>query len=147
MDLEKAKIQFDRLKGDFSNVKGPAARNFAVEDGRHVYSATCSWNGSIAKVGSNGGLPACPHCGSMLFEQSADDWHRGIAEYAEAKADPIYPRFIAWLSTRGKCSPLRSENDLNALRTEFHAPSPQPQAGGLAPDPRWGSDGDPRSED
>src|SRR4051812_48128181 len=88
-------------------------------DTRHVYGASCSWNGPVAQVVAHRGLPACPHCKGVLFEQDADDWNRGVAEYAEAKSAPVYPRFIKWMSERGTCSPLRTQQDLDGLRSEF----------------------------
>ncbi len=117
MSDKELKDAFDKARGDFANVN---AKRLASEDNRHVYSASCSWNGPIAKVGSNGGLPACPHCGSMLLEMDADEWARGVAEYAESKSDPRYPKFIEWMATRGKCSPFRNRTDLDALRSDFN---------------------------
>jgi len=77
---------------------------------RIVYGAGCVWWDSIDKVGTLGaclttglantvGLPCCPKCGSVLFEQDEDTWNKGIDEYN--KTNPGYKEFITWL--RGKC--------------------------------------------
>lgn len=123
-NLESAKIYFDKAKGDFSNVNPPRRGSPSDADNRHVYGAACSWNGPIAKIGSNGGLPACPHCKGMLFEMDAGKWHAGIADYCLKRDDRDYPAFMAWLSNRGTCSPFRNQQDLDVLRSEFNALTP-----------------------
>lgn len=106
---------FNKLRADFNNVNRPRP----AIDNRHTYSVSCSWNGPIAEVGNNAGLPGCPHCGSMLFEGATSEWNQSVNDYAEKVNDIQYPVFMRWLSTRGKCSPLRCPADLVVLREEF----------------------------
>lgn len=109
---------FDKARGDFFNVNR-TSRTAIESDNRHVYGSGCSWNGPIAKIGTNGGLPACPHCRGMLFEMPERVWMGAMLKYVEDQNDPDYPKFIAWLSTRGTCSPLRRDEDLMLLRMHF----------------------------
>ena len=69
-------------------------------DTRVVYGARCAWWGSIAEVASNGGLPSCPHCGSVLYEmENFDKWWSGVDRF-EAAGHPGYRQFVEW--TKGK---------------------------------------------
>lgn len=79
--------------------KGHAGRR---GDPRIVHGATCAWWDSIDKVGSTAsGLPACPHCGGVLFEcPNEQSWWEG-AEKWEQDGHPGYVAFLEWL--RGKC--------------------------------------------
>lgn len=68
-------------------------------DTRFVYSARCTWFGSINDVGMRGTLPCCPHCGSVLFEcPDVSYWNKAVDEYDEHH--PGYKDFIEWLRTR-----------------------------------------------
>ncbi len=113
---DNLKIQFARLKEDWSNVNTKPKTD---SDDRHTYGAGCSWNGPIAAVKSNGGLPRCPHCNGMLFEMLSSEWRESAKTYSKEKDDRDYPAFMEWLSTRGTCSPLRNDSDLRKLRMEF----------------------------
>ena len=64
-------------------------------DTRYVYGATCAWHGPIQEVGRIGsGLPACPHCGGVLFEVDTEEkWWAGV-DAAEADGRPGYRKFI-----------------------------------------------------
>lgn len=64
-----------------------------------VYGANCLWWDSIDKAGKNHGLPACPHCGSMLFQTTKEDWDIGVNKYDTKH--PGYKGLIEW--SRGKC--------------------------------------------
>ncbi len=84
-------------------------------DPRIVYSAGCSWWDSIENATVNArsphGLPACPGCGSPLFEiDSEAEWWRQVDHHAEVTEDPEYRPMIEWL--RGKC--FRSFPDARA---------------------------------
>jgi hypothetical protein len=77
-------------------------------DTRIVYGANCCWWDSIDKCSTKPasatgpGLPCCPHCGSVLFEQPDEaTWFAGVDAYAEQLGDTQYRAFIEWL--RGKC--------------------------------------------
>lgn len=88
-------------------------------DNRHVYGVGCSWNGPIANVAMRGMLPACPHCGGVLYEMDADKWGVNVQTHSFRTKDAGYPKFIKWLADRGTCSPLHSQADLIALRVIF----------------------------
>lgn len=69
-------------------------------DQRIVTGARCVWWGSINTVASCGGLPCCPHCGSMLFEfPSEADWFVAVDAHEKA-GNPGYRKVIEWM--RGK---------------------------------------------
>lgn len=73
-----------------------------MSDTRYVYSAGCTWNESISEVAKTGagGLPCCPHCGSVLFELPNEaKWFGGAAKHD--KTHEGYLEFIKWV--RGKC--------------------------------------------
>lgn len=74
------------------------------KDTRIVYGARCSWWDSIDKIGKTAsGLPACPHCRSVLFEMRDEQtWFAGVDAYEKA-GNPGYRKMIEW--ARGKCFP------------------------------------------
>lgn len=75
-------------------------------DPRIVYGARCFWWNGIAAAGStSSGLPACPYCGSPLFEAPNEAaWWKGNAEaVAEGRAPDGYLNLLRW--SRGKCFP------------------------------------------
>lgn len=82
-----------------------------MSDTRIVYGARCTWWDSIDKAGKTESgpvtghrLPACPFCGSVLFEYPNEaEWFQAAEKYAEKKPDPDYVDFIKW--ARGKCFP------------------------------------------
>ncbi len=70
-----------------------------------VYGARCVWWDTIDKAKSTPrpdgpGLPCCPHCGGVLFQQSEPGWWAGVARY-ESEGHPGYRKFVEWW--RGKC--------------------------------------------
>jgi|ERR1044072_1875458 hypothetical protein len=70
------------------------------KDERVVYGANCTWWEDIHKVGRRGSIPACPHCGGVLFEmENIRQWNGAVEKHDAEK--PGYKDFIAWL--RGKC--------------------------------------------
>jgi len=75
-----------------------------MPDTRIVYGARCAWWDSIDKVGTTPtGLPACPHCGGVLFEVGTEaEWWLGVERH-EAAGNDGYRAFVVWL--RGKCFP------------------------------------------
>ncbi len=76
-------------------------REEMLKDKRIVYSAYCTWWGSIYDVVLNDNLPVCPYCGSALFEMSnIGQWYHVVDKY-EASGAPGYRDFIDWV--RGKC--------------------------------------------
>ena len=81
----------------------------SITDLRIVYGARCTWWDSIDNVGRTppgpGGhrLPACPHCGSVLFEvPTEEDWWEGV-DRAEREGRVGYRGLIEW--SRGRCYP------------------------------------------
>lgn len=72
-----------------------------MRDQRFVYGARCTWFGAIEEIGHTAsGLPACPHCGSVLFEMKSEaDWWESVDRY-EAHGHPGYRQFVEW--SRGK---------------------------------------------
>ena len=94
------------------------------KDMRIVYGVGCCWWESVDKAGSNGGLPCCPHCGSMLFEMHSPQWWEGAAKH-EKDGNPDYLNFIKWL--RGKCfknieeaqQKYKEENQDNTQQPKF----------------------------
>lgn len=98
-------------------------------DHRYVYSAGCTFHGSIDEIGTKGGpghrLPCCPSCGSMLFEMpTKEQWDRQIADYAKKKNDPQYAAFMKWFGALRPCRPFRNQTQFDALRAEFNALPP-----------------------
>ena len=80
-----------------------------MNDTRIVYGARCTWWDSIDRIGRTGPgpdghrLPACPHCGSVLFEVPTEvEWWDGV-ERAEREGREGYRGLIEW--SRGKCYP------------------------------------------
>ncbi|MGI2031966.1 hypothetical protein ACRQ1B_06190 [Rhizobium panacihumi] len=95
-----------KFRIDTNAIRSAIARAEAA--GKIVYSAGCTWWDSIRMVGKvtsgDHSLPACPHCGSVLYEvENMAAWSKGIETYAVAQSDPTYPAFIEWV--RGKCYP------------------------------------------
>jgi hypothetical protein len=77
----------------------------AFADTRVVYGARCTWWDSIQNIGHTRGpgprLPACPHCGSVLFEMPDEArFMAGVPAY-EAAGHPGYGDALRW--ARGKC--------------------------------------------
>lgn len=69
-----------------------------------VYGAMCTWWDYIENAGTkDSGLPCCPRCGSVLFQEYADKWFENVRKYAEELKDPDYERFVRW--NQGKCFP------------------------------------------
>jgi hypothetical protein len=89
------------------------------EDARYVYSACCTWHGSIHEVKThrmrlnvNGrqvdsALPGCPHCGSPLMEYpSVAEWSASIEKFMAAH--PELPLYCEWMaSLNAPCRPLK----------------------------------------
>ena len=68
---------------------------------QRIVHGFCTWWDSIQKAGRKGNLPACPHCGSVLFEMANEvEWFKGVDRY-EREGHPGYRKFVEWL--RGKC--------------------------------------------
>ncbi len=81
-----------------------------MSDTRIVYGATCTWWGSIDKVGSFNGLPCCPHCMGMLFEhRSIDVWNQKVLAWTAKFGDAAYPEFVDWTREAPFC--LRLDQD------------------------------------
>jgi hypothetical protein len=91
----------------------------------YVYSAGCSWHGPISEVGKtsllaksvtvkvgskemeipNHGIPACPFCGSVLFQVRSElEWNVGAALH-EQKGHTNYVSFLNWTRTQKRCWP------------------------------------------
>lgn len=76
-----------------------------------VYGANCVWWDSIDKVAvlntpSGHGLPCCPHCHGVLFQQDEKDWWLGVDRY-ERDGHPGYRKMVEWW--RGRCFPTMDE--------------------------------------
>lgn len=71
-----------------------------------AYGARCSWWDDKRKVGTKDGtrtgLPCCPICKGVLFEQEDEQWWNGV-DARTLMVDPHYREFIEW--SRGKCYP------------------------------------------
>jgi len=68
-----------------------------------VYGARCTWWDSIEKVShTDGGLPCCPHCKGVLFQQEESGWWTNV-EHHERDGHPGYANMIRW--ARGSCFP------------------------------------------
>lgn len=74
----------------------------APKDVRIVYGVSCTWWDSIDKAvpHPDGGLPSCPHCHSVLFEEDETKWMEGMTKY-ELEGHPGYQEMMTW--SRGKC--------------------------------------------
>jgi len=78
-----------------------------MEDTRIVCGARCCWWDSIDKVGSTpatGGatLPACPHCGGVLYEYPNEaEWWASVDRYEQCSGTVGYRGLMEWL--RGRC--------------------------------------------
>jgi hypothetical protein len=78
-----------------------------------AFGARCLWWDSKDRAAENAvGLPCCPHCDGVLYEQDEDDWWAAVDHANEA--DPSYRRFAEW--ARGKCFLT-----VDAARTAFAA--------------------------
>jgi hypothetical protein len=65
-----------------------------------VYGAFCVWWDGIEKAGQlPSGIPCCPHCKSVLFQQPEEQWIQAATKHNDRA--PGYLAFILWL--RGKC--------------------------------------------
>lgn len=74
-----------------------------TQDQLAVYGAHCVWWDTIDKTARTpSGLPCCPHCGSVLFQQPLDEWWKGVDKHKDDRVSN-YRDFIEWL--RGKCFP------------------------------------------
>jgi len=78
-----------------------------MSDERIAYGVRCVWWDSIAKVGHIAGpsghtLPACPHCGGVLYEMRDEaTWWAQVERTETLGEHPGYRKFITWL--RGQC--------------------------------------------
>lgn len=78
------------------------------KDTRIVYGVGCTWWDGIDKIGHTPkrdgvSLPACPHCGSVLFEMENErEWFDRVDKHEE-RGNPGYRKMIEW--ARGKCFP------------------------------------------
>lgn len=74
-----------------------------VPDERVVYGAQCTWWGSISEIGKNSwGLPCCPHCGGMLYEQpNLETWWANVDHFENVGRRAGYRAFVEWM--RGRC--------------------------------------------
>jgi len=101
-----------RIRYDNATLAGNREGVCVMTENLIVYGATCVWWDSIDKAaiqkesGLDYGLPCCPHCGGVLFQQEETTWNKSIAEY-ENNNHPGYSEFIAWL--RGKCFPTQEK--------------------------------------
>lgn len=78
-----------------------------------VYGNNCTWYNDKSQAGINpNGLPCCPHCGSMLFEEKTEKWENAILE--NALRDPEYLDLLLW--ARGRCF-----RNFSALKTAFQS--------------------------
>ena len=96
-------------------------------DRRYVYSAGCTFHGSIDEIGTKGphNLPCCPSCGSMLFEMpTKEKWDALVEDHAKKKNDPQYPVFVKWFGALRPCRRFRNQADFDALRAEFNSLPP-----------------------
>jgi hypothetical protein len=73
---------------------------------RIVYGSACMWwDGIEAASTTAGGLPCCPRCGGVLFEDDEDAWWIHVSVYNQDH--PGYDAFVRWL--RGRCFPSVAE--------------------------------------
>lgn len=79
-------------------------------DTRIVYGVGCTFWGSIYDIELNGALPACPHCGGLLFEmQTEAAWLKLVDGYAASINDSGYGAFVLW--NKGQvCVAMNKEN-------------------------------------
>ena len=69
-------------------------------DRRVVFGAGCTWWDSIDRAATKpSGLPCCPWCGSVLFENSEAEWRTGV-QAAQDGGRIGYVRFIDWIRGR-----------------------------------------------
>lgn len=80
-----------------------------MKDKRFVYGARCCWFGSITEVGhTDGGLPCCPHCRSVLYEMPDETtWWDGVDRY-EASGHPGYRAMVEWMRGKHFRSPIEA---------------------------------------
>lgn len=88
------------------------------KDERVVYGANCSWWDSIDQADTKpSGLPCCPCCGGVLFEQPSEaGWWAQVATF-EANSHDGYRDFIEWL--RGRCFPGRAGAGVRAALAAY----------------------------
>lgn len=95
-------------------------------DTRIVYGAGCTYWGSIYSVKRGpGGLPACPHCGGLLYQmQTEQAWLDATDTHAQEANDPEFSAFIRWTKGR-RCLSLHPDLDgataYDRLRAQFNA--------------------------
>lgn len=69
------------------------------KDRRIVYGAFCMWWDDIAKAGIlPSGIPCCPICKRVLYEEDSDVWWQQIAEHTTLM--PYYSDMWKWLKGR-----------------------------------------------
>lgn len=89
-----------------------------TEDKRFVYGAGCTFVGPIQKVGRLEGLPCCPYCGGMLFEEeSKEEWDSKVIEH-EQKGHEGYAKFIEWVGNLPICVPL--EGGFKVIQSRYN---------------------------
>lgn len=74
-----------------------------MTDTRIAYGARCTWWGPIQEVGTRPphGLPCCPICHGMLFEEESEaQWLAGAQAYQD-DGHPGYLAMVQWL--KGQC--------------------------------------------
>lgn len=66
-----------------------------------VNGAMCTWWGVLGEDNSHteSGLPCCPHCGGVLFQQTEESWWNGVVAYEDA-GHPDYGNFIHWIENK-----------------------------------------------
>ncbi len=70
-----------------------------MKDTRFVYGARCAWFGPISAISTRGGLPCCPHCGSVLYELPDEkQWWDGVDKYDAEH--PGYRKFVEWMADK-----------------------------------------------
>jgi hypothetical protein len=95
---------------------------------RVVYGARCGWWDTIDKAGSRpsiapGGLPCCPHCGSVLMEVDNEQKWWADARRFEADGHPGYVEALEW--SQGRCFPSL-QAALDDWAAETGRPNPRP---------------------
>lgn len=68
-----------------------------------AYGARCTWWDDIDQVAHlENGLPCCPNCHGVLFQQEEPGWWNNVERH-ERDGHPGYSERIRW--ARGKCFP------------------------------------------
>lgn len=78
-----------------------------MTDNRYVYGATCTFMGTIDKVGktdSTPSIPCCPHCKGVLFEESIEEWWNSAKKFETEMPCPGYVDFLKWVEEQPKCT-------------------------------------------